>query len=113
MISWGKAMLDLRPEWLNIVRSLIGEHLPEAEVLAYGSRVQGTSHDGSDLDLVVRDPDGAAVPSMALEEFREAVSESNLPILVDLLDWARIPDSFRKEIERGGVVVVYGREKER
>jgi len=36
---------------------------------------------------------------------REAFSDSNLPILVDIQDWSRIPDSFREEIERTGVVV--------
>ena len=104
-------MLDLRPEWLDMVRDLITVHLPGVEVLAYGSRVQGTAHDGSDLDLVVRNPDGTAVPSMILQDFREAVSESDLPILVDTLDWARIPENFRKEIARGGVVVLHGKDK--
>jgi uncharacterized protein len=99
-------MLDLRPEWLDMLRDLIAAHLPGVEVLAYGSRVQGTAHDGSDLDLVLRNPDGTALPSMTLEDFREALSESDLPILVDVLDWARIPESFRKEIERGGFVVL-------
>jgi uncharacterized protein len=99
-------MLDLRPEWLDMLRDLIAAHLPGVEVLAYGSRVQGTAHDGSDLDLVLRNPDGTALPLMTLEDFREALSESDLPILVDVLDWARIPESFRKEIERGGFVVL-------
>ena len=49
-------MLDLRPEWLEIVRHLLAVHLPDAEVWAYGSRVQGTCHEGSDLDLVARNP---------------------------------------------------------
>jgi len=40
-----------------------------------------------------------------LGNVRDAFSESNLPILVDILDWARIPGSFREEIERTGVVV--------
>jgi len=102
-------MLDLRPEWLEMVRYLIAAHLPEVEVLAYGSRVQGAGHDGSDLDLVLRNPDGSAVPLSMLADFREAIAESNLPILVDVLDWARIPESFRLEIERGGVVVLHGR----
>ena len=103
-------MLDLRTEWLDMVRKLIAAHLPEVEALAYGSRVQGTAHDGSDLDLVLRNPDGSAVPWRKLADFCEAVSESDLPILVDVLDWASIPESFRKEIERGGTVVVYGRD---
>jgi uncharacterized protein len=93
----------------EMVRDLIAVHLPDVEVLAYGSRVQGTAHDGSDLDLVVRNPDGKPVPSLSLGRFREAVSQSNLPILVDVLDWARIPANFRQEIERGGVVVLHGR----
>ena len=45
-------------------------------------------------------------PQANLSELREALSESNLPILVDLLDWARIPESFRREIVRGGTVPV-------
>ncbi|OGU06822.1 MAG: hypothetical protein A2075_07060 [Geobacteraceae bacterium GWC2_58_44] len=101
-------MLDLRPEWLETVRRLIAAHIPDAEVWAYGSRVQGTSHDGSDLDLVVRNPSDPSRPQANFSELREALSESNLPILVDLQDWARIPEGFRREIVRGGTVPVQG-----
>ena len=97
--------LDLRPEWLAIIRQILATYLPEAEVLAYGSRVTWTAHDGSDLDLVVRNPHKPMIPVHNLGEVRDAFSESNLPILVDILDWARMPDSFREEIERVGVVV--------
>lgn len=103
------ATIDLRPEWLATVRRLIAEHLSEAEVLAYGSRVNGTSHEASDLDLVVRNALDEKQPFSGIDELREAFSESNLPILVDILDWARIPESFRLEILRGGVVLLYGR----
>lgn len=100
--------LDLRPEWLEIVRRLLAVHLPDAEVWAYGSRVSGTAHEGSDLDLVARNPDAPDRPQPGLAGLREAFSESDLPILVDILDWARIPESFRQEILRGGIVVVQG-----
>ena len=102
------ASIDLRSEWLAIIHHILATHLPEAEVLAYGSRVTGTAHDGSDLDLVVRNPHKPMIPVHNLGEFRDAFSESNLPILVDILDWARIPDSFREEIERVGGVVFAG-----
>ena len=102
------ASLDLRPEWLAIVHHILATYLPEAEVLAYGSRVTGTAHEGSDLDLVVRNPHKPMIPAYNLGEVRDAFSESNIPILVDILDWARIPDSFREEIERVGVVVFAG-----
>ena len=102
------ATLDLRPEWLEIIRQILAVHLPEAEVLAYGSRVSGTAHEGSDLDLVARNPHNPMLPVRNLGEARDAFTESNLPILVDIQDWARIPDSFRGEIERAGVVIFPG-----
>ena len=60
------------------------------------------------LELVVRNPHNLMILVRNLGEVRDAFSESNLPILVDILDWARIPDSFREEIERVGVVVFSG-----
>jgi predicted nucleotidyltransferase len=39
---------------ISIIHGIFAIHLPDAEVLAYGSRVSGTAHDGSDLDLAVR-----------------------------------------------------------
>lgn len=99
-------MLDIRPEWLEIIRELLAVHVPHAEVWAYGSRVNGTSHDGSDLDLVVRNPLDTGKPQADLYSLREALRESGLPILVDVLDWARIPESFQREIVRGGKVVL-------
>jgi uncharacterized protein len=97
--------LDLRPEWLEIIRRILVVNLPDSEVIAYGSRVTGTCHEGSDLDLVVRNPLNPHLPTRNLGEVRNAFSESNVPILIDILDWAQIPDSFRGEIERDGVVV--------
>lgn len=102
------ASLDLRPEWLSMIQQILAIHLPETEVIAYGSRVSGTAHEGSDLDLVARNPHNPLVPVANLGEVRDAFSESNLPILVDIQDWARIPDSFREEIERTGVVIFPG-----
>ncbi|OHB32438.1 MAG: hypothetical protein A2X84_07915 [Desulfuromonadaceae bacterium GWC2_58_13] len=99
-------MLDLRPEWLVTVRRLLAEHVPDAEVLAFGSRVNGTSHDGSDLDLVIRDPETPDRANAHLPRLREAFADSRLPILVDLLDWAQIPEAFREEIRKGRVELV-------
>ena len=102
------ATLDLRPEWLGMIRQILAVHLPETEVLAYGSRVSGAAHEGSDLDLVARNPYNPKLPIHNLGKVRDAFSESNLPILVDILDWAQIPDSFREDIARVGVVVFSG-----
>ena len=97
--------LDLRPGHLAMVCALLAEYLPAAEVLAFGSRVQGTGHEASDLDLVVRRPDAVLEVTTNLTALREALIDSDLPIRVDLLDWTDIPPSFQREIERAYVVL--------
>jgi len=64
------------------------------EVWAYGSRVSGSAHDRSDLDLVLRSADLKKLPADALTDIKEKIQESNIPILVEVFDWARLPDSF-------------------
>lgn len=68
------------------------------EVWAYGSRVTGGAHEGSDLDLVVRTPDLTKLPIEIFIRLKTSIQESNIPILVELFDWARIPTSFHRNI---------------
>lgn len=97
--------LDLPQKYLEQVQALLSAHVPHAEVWAYGSRVTGSGHAASDLDLVLRNPQNLLEETAALDGLKEAFTESNLPIRVDIMDWARIPESFRREIERAHVVV--------
>ena len=60
------------------VEALLREHLPGVEVWAYGNRVNAGSHEGSDLNLVLR--------SLTLEplgegylELLEAIEKSDIP----------------------------------
>ena len=97
--------LDLRPQDLALLSALLKQHLPQTEVWAYGSRVNGDGHEASDVDLVVRQPEDLMTKTTGLDELKDALVESDLPIRVDVIDWARIPESFRREIERGYVVI--------
>ena len=98
--------LHLLPRHREMLLALLREHLPGIEVWAYGSRVNGQSHDGSDLDLVLRSPDLQKIPVGQVADFREALRESNIPFLVEARDWARLPKGFHPEIEREYVVLV-------
>ena len=102
------ATLALPQKYLEQVLALLRSHVPQTEVWAYGSRVTGSGHDASDLDLVLRNQENLREETGALYELKEAFIESNLPIRVDIMDWARIPESFRREIERAHVVVQQG-----
>lgn len=96
----------MQPEHLHLVQRLLREHLPGLEVWAFGSRATGKAKPYSDLDLAIltREPLSLAV-SAALAE---ALSESDLPYRVDLVDWATTSDAFRRIIEGQRVVLLAG-----
>ena len=100
--------LHLSPRCRTQIEALLREHLPDVDVWAYGSRVTGKSHDGSDLDLVLRAPDLHEIPINRLSDLREALRESTIPFLVEARDWARLPEGFHGEIERDYVVLLEG-----
>ena len=93
--------LHLSERHRRAIEALLREHLPGVEAWAYGSRVNGRSHDGSDLDLALRGPRLEEIPSQQLADFTEAVRESTIPFLIEARDWARLPARFQREIERG------------
>ena len=98
--------LDLPHHYRQHLETLLRRHLPTVEVWAYGSRVNGQSHDSSDLDLVLRSPDLQPIPANSLASFSEALRASTIPFLVEAHDWARLPESFHPEIEREHLVLV-------
>ena len=96
--------LDLALPYQTQIEALLREHVPDAEVWAYGSRVNGTSHESSALNLVLRGPNleqlGTGYPDLL-----EAIEESNIPILIQAHDWATLPESLRREIKRAYVSI--------
>ncbi len=70
------------------------------EVIAYGSRVNGTAHEASDLDLVIRTQNHAPLDREVFAALVEKIKDSNIPILVELRDWATLPENFHKQIEK-------------
>ena len=100
--------LHLPEKYVAQVCALLRQHIPEAEVWAYGSRVRGDHYEASDLDLVARFPATEKRDVFRLSPIIDAFVESNLPIIVQMVDWDGIPESFREEILAGYVVLQKG-----
>ena len=108
--------LDMPPRYLNEIVSILKEIIPERQVWLYGSRVNGTSYEASDVDLVffpekrpvsAEDSGQASSGEWELQSrLKAAFEESRLPLFVDILSWALIPESFRKEILNQRHIVV-------
>lgn len=99
------ACLNLQPRHLILLQSMLAEHVPLAEVWAYGSRVTGGAHECSDLDLVLRHYLDSAIEVPGWCEFKQALQNSTLPMLVDVHLWSRFPRAFHRNIESAYVVV--------
>ncbi|WP_201340443.1 nucleotidyltransferase domain-containing protein [Isorropodon fossajaponicum symbiont] len=53
----------------------------------FGSRVNGDACNGSDLDLVVKTKDDKPLDFEEFMHFKDDLKESNIPFLIDVLDW--------------------------
>lgn len=98
-----KPGIMLSPRDWEEVREVLKRCVPDYEVWAFGSRVKGRAKPYSDLDLAIVSDQPLPVATMAL--LRESFDESDLPIKVDVVDWATTSESFRKIIKENKVVL--------
>jgi predicted nucleotidyltransferase len=91
------AALDMRHEHTAIVRHILGQYLPAgARAFVFGSRAHGVARPYSDLDLALEwtRPLGLDL----LGQIAEALSESDLPYKVDIVDLTTADPAFQARI---------------
>ncbi len=94
-------MIHLKPHDLAIVEEILKKNIPERKVLVFGSRAGGTPKKHSDLDLCVM-----GEHSLSLQQevnLKEAFSESDLPMRVDIVNWASLTPDFKEIIQKTGI----------
>ncbi len=99
-------MIDVTPEQLEIILSIVSQFFPDCEVRAFGSRYNGKAKHYSDLDLALVGQ--GRLDWRRLAELKEAFQESDLSFRVALLDWNAISAEFRNVIETSGYEVISG-----
>lgn len=84
----------------KMVIDVIGKHidLSKYDVFFFGSRVEGTSDERSDVDIGIEGDE--PVPGEAMQNIIEDMEE--LPILyrIDVVDWKKFPDEFKKTTKK-------------
>ena len=98
--------IDLSPKEMAEVMDILQKHVPEYEVRIFGSRLRWTARKTSDLDLAIMTD--KPLSAMRLADLKEAFSESDLPFKVDVIDWQKITDDFKKIIEENCQVLREG-----
>ena len=93
-------MISVREKDLKQLNQIFeGVQIP-IQVLANGSRVNGTSHVGNDLDLVYRKKDTNKADIDLLMKLKSKIENSNIPIIVEIRDWNMLPESFHEQIKQ-------------
>jgi len=94
---------EIADEDIAEVKRIVLEGLRDFRVQIYffGSGARGNTHRGSDIDLAVLPLD--PLPREVLSEIREALEESSVPYVVDLVDLSQTDASFCATVLREGV----------
>jgi len=89
--------INLQEADTAILRQTLGDHLPpEVAVWVFGSRATGAARRYSDLDLALEGD--APLDAEMLARLKDALSESDLTIKVDLVDLQVVDAGFRQII---------------
>jgi predicted nucleotidyltransferase len=93
-------MVQIKPEEMELIKKLAAVAIPNATIIAFGSRVYGQVRKHSDLDLAVKNADLDAI-----QEFRDYISVAPLPFMTDVVVYERIPDWLRAIIDEKGEAI--------
>lgn len=97
--------LFVEPEHLKMLKGIFNHYCPNAEIWAYGSRIKGEAHSGSDLDLIVK---SFNCESANIYELRKLINDSNIPFIVDIHEFNQLPQSFQDEIKKDYIIITGG-----
>ena len=90
--------INLSHSELAIVRDILRAHLPSGtRACVFGSRATAAARQYSDLDLALEGEKPLSLD--ILGEITDALSESDLPYRVDVIDLRSIDPAFRAMIE--------------
>ncbi|MDK4684022.1 nucleotidyltransferase domain-containing protein [Kingella negevensis] len=92
-------MIDLTETHYHIVQAILSRYLPpHYRAWAFGSRVKGTTRQYSDLNLAIISKTPLDLTTLTLLE--NAFSDSDLPFIVDIVDWASCDRVFQQIIQQ-------------
>ena len=92
-------MIQLEKRHWKIIQQILSKY--PYQFYAYGSRVKDSAWKLSDLDLCYYDN----IPSSVICEMREEFEQSNLPFMVELVNWKHMRPAFQKNIEKDLILI--------
>ena len=88
-------MIDLDIKYLDLIRDIVKKNI-NCEIRVFGSRVKNMNAKFSDLDIAL--VSDSVIDEKILYKIREEISLSDIPIIVDIIDWNTTQEFFQKII---------------
>lgn len=87
----------MRYDYFNILKQLLSKYIPADEyiVFLFGSRAAHRNHDRSDIDIGIWGT--KPLPILIKSALEEEIEESRIPLRVDIVDFSRVGEQFKKE----------------
>ena len=96
--------VQLAPLHLQAIQRILAQQVPQAQVFAFGSRVNGSPRKYSDIDLAVSLPQPLGLRE--LRQLKDAFEGSDLPICVDIVDWFAADPDFKAAVAAQGMAAL-------
>ncbi len=99
-------IIDKADQNLIKVFEIIAAHIGDYPVLVYlfGSRATGCTRNSSDCDIGIEPMQD--LPVGLLSRLREALEESHIPYVVEVVDLSRADDAFAQKVRNEGVLCI-------
>jgi predicted nucleotidyltransferase len=94
--------LFIKPQYFQMLIDILDNYCPNAQIWAYGSRVGGDAHNGSDLDLVVKD---FGDENLDIATLKGMFTDSNIPFFIDISEFDKLPEYFQQEILKNYIII--------
>ncbi|MDA3916165.1 MAG: nucleotidyltransferase domain-containing protein [Deltaproteobacteria bacterium] len=96
-------MIDLEKVLLDKVKQILNANVPNYKALMFGSRVHGTARKFSDIDIALIGPE--KIDWLEIESLKDIFAESDLPMIVDIVDFNSVTKSFKKIINKNYEII--------
>ncbi len=89
---------DYKDKIVRILTALF----PNAKIYLFGSRARGTHVTMSDIDLAI--DAGKPLERIDIGEARDMLAMSNIPFVIDIVDYHRLPERLKNSIDQEKIV---------
>jgi predicted nucleotidyltransferase len=99
------ARLSVSTHEMRMLAGILQTHAVDCHVLAFGSRTKDKAKPYSDLDLAFVQKDGARLGMSRIATLRLAFSESDIPYVVDVVDYNAASPACQAMIDAASIVL--------